>query len=190
MGFGNDLLCFPTLWPWHTFCIQRLMDIFLSLNRRTWMDTLNLTKLDLKFLLALASLVPIISFIAGVSIANSANASAVAPTNNYEPQYINASNNSLIVSETDDIERTPITKHYIVQAGLFSNKENANKLSISLAKKKLDTQIISENKNGVPIFRVIIGSFESEDRAKTYSDDIEQIHAIKLYVTATDSSKA
>lgn len=142
------------------------------------MDTLNLKKLDLKLLIALASLVPIISFMAGASIAND------------EPEYIKASNNSLRACETDDIERMPITKRHIVQAGSFSNKENANKLFNSLAKKKLDTQIISENKKGLPVFRVIIGSFESEDRAKTYSAEIEKIHAIKLYVTATDSSKA
>lgn len=157
------------------------------------MDTLNLTKSDLKLLLALVSLVPIISFMAGVFIANSHtlayNTSAIALTNNDEPQYIKASNNSLRVSETNNIEQTPITKRYIVQAGLFSNKENANKLSRSLAIKELDTQIISENKKGVPIFRVIIGSFESEDRAKTYLDYIEQIHEIKLYMAATDSSK-
>lgn len=169
------------------------------------MDSVNLSKSDLKRLFALVSAVPLLSFILGISVAN-----MISVTPGYSnPTSPNGDIDGLTVNSTSPPERvnfedahsalstglladtatTPMTKRYIVQAGLFSSEENAKRLSLALERKNLTTQIVSETGNDAPLFRVIVGSFALEDNAKALSESIQKSYAIKLYVADTETLK-
>jgi cell division septation protein DedD len=175
------------------------------------MEALNITKSDLKFLLVMSSIVPVLSFISGFYIANGQPVPGVhsayhaTPLTQIEDDNVSTAGlatekNEKPLTMTDDnissakattigkIKLAPITKRYIVQAGLFSDIKNAKKLSNSLLQKELDIQIIDENDNGIPVFRVIIGSFDSRESAQVLLQDIEQRHSIELYLTAINST--
>lgn len=167
------------------------------------MDSVNLSKSDLKRLFALSSAVPLLSFVLGICVANIASdtdtiSTSAAPDDDVyglqvqshsqiENQNFVASSATAIPHPVGDAISTPMIKRYIVQAGLFSSEENAKKLSLSLERKNLSTQIVSETRNDTSLFRVIVGSFASEDNAKALSESIEKSYSIRLYVADTDT---
>jgi len=176
------------------------------------MNTLSITKSDLKLILLMSSIIPVLSLISGFYIANSQanhglhsaittshtrvipnDASITAPakdSSDKQPTGINKNISALVLTSIGKINHAPTPKRYIVQAGLFSDINNAKKLSTSLLRKELNSQIIEDNKNDKPFFRVIIGSFESEASAQSRLQEIELSHAIKLYLTAISSTKS
>ena len=176
------------------------------------MDTLNLTKSELKILLLLSSLVPVLSFIGGVYFAyNPETVKLDVPAQtqvnaSIEPLHPGVINESIIEEESvtqtqqdesiladvETVEAEPVAmaKRYIVQAGLFMEIENARNLSDALLHQELDAQIIEDiDSKGLTVFRVVVGTFDTQEQAKTYQNSIEQIHAIKLYLTTTLSNK-
>lgn len=176
------------------------------------MNALKITKSDLKLLLLMSSIMPVLSLISGFYIANSqanhelhsditTSHTRVIPndigittpakdSSEKQPTGINKNISALVSTSIGKTNHTPIPKHYIVQAGLFSDINNAKKLLTSLLRKELDPKIIEDNKNGKPFFRVIIGSFESEASAQVRLQEIELSHAIKLYLTPISSTKS
>lgn len=176
------------------------------------MDTLNLTKSELKILLLLSSLVPVLSFVGGVYFAyNPAtveldSVEQVRASVGVEPQnsgviiepivekvavtQMQQEETILTDAETLGTDPVAIAPHYIVQAGLFMEIENARNLSDELTHQALGAQIIEDiDSKGLTVFRVVIGTFDTQEQAKTYQNSIEQAHAIKLYLTTTLSNK-
>jgi len=171
------------------------------------MDTLNLTKKEFKHLLTTSALVPVISLIAGIYIANSSFFAhsnqwqqATAPTT-IEPIVTYSTHDSTkkkvkaqepstgIPSKTtkEDGNNPPLLEtRYMVQAGLFADINNANDFLETLIQKEISAQIIEDKKNDTQVFRVIIGSFESQNYAEEYLKDIEGTYGIKLYLTTVN----
>ncbi|NVJ60451.1 MAG: SPOR domain-containing protein [Gammaproteobacteria bacterium] len=92
-------------------------------------------------------------------------------------------------SETQTITAA-VSDTYLVQAGAFSDPINANKFRTNLNFRKIPAAIMSDlNKNGSAIYRVIIGSFQSQTSADDYLQMIEQKHSISLYLISERTQK-
>ncbi len=85
--------------------------------------------------------------------------------------------------DTQAISFASAERHFIVQAGLFTERQNANKLLLNLHQKELKARIIEGIQQGFPTYRIIIGSFDSMENALHYSEFIQNNHNLRLYVT-------
>jgi cell division septation protein DedD len=63
---------------------------------------------------------------------------------------------------------------YTVKVGTFSSYENAKKLFDSLKSSGYDPKLIKESDQGKTLCHVIIGNFDSEDKAKQYGDTLRE----------------
>ena len=136
------------------------------------MDTLNLTKQDFKYLLAGCAIVPLISFIAGFHIA----------TNNTQSS-LDSSYQKSDVAESSHSSPALKTTQYALQAGLFTNINNAHKLKKSLEALEVDSVITKPIIEDINYFRVSVGSFKSREQAKKRLISLNKAHQLNFYVT-------
>ena len=169
------------------------------------MDGMSISKSDLKYLFLFASLVPILSFMMGFYIAKSTVGEAAALKSDKATALVKQDITKLdpankLVTEAPVLIGSPVAfcpevtgkaevvaKRYILQAGLFSTVENARKQTKFLIQSGLVPQIVSESINGANLFRVILGSHDSEETAKARAETIQQTYAIKIYVSDTSA---
>jgi cell division septation protein DedD len=71
---------------------------------------------------------------------------------------------------------------YSLQVGAFATMENAHGLKVKLAQQFPIVAITQANAGGKTIFRVHVGSFESQDRARAYGDSALAKKGIKFTV--------
>lgn len=162
------------------------------------MDALQLTKPDLRMLLGICSLVPVLSFIAGFSIANhvpgdtTTTKSLVAAPGVVEPDSSSESRYGLNDSDAQvqstlavrsDASPAPVLRRYMLQAGLFKSFNNAIKFKESLHDRDLQAQIIGDSGRDGSVFRVVVGSYGSREVAAKHLQAIYQSHSVKLYIS-------
>ena len=153
------------------------------------MESFNLTKKDCKLLLIAAVVLPIVCFIGGLYTATVTNADNVSP-GQMENSALRSSETAEKQLETDSIaaieqqsdkdESVFIHKHFIVQAGLFSELDNAKRFQKSLNKRDIEARLIE----GEGFYRVIVGSFYSIDDAKSFSQVVAKSHNLKVFITS------
>ncbi|TVZ38713.1 sporulation related protein [Alteromonadaceae bacterium 2753L.S.0a.02] len=169
------------------------------------MESLNLNKSDLKYLLVLIAFAPVLSFIGGAGftlIVNSvgqqpqnplavtelAPSIAVASAIEAEPlEIVSTEPVEVLEPVSEVVQRDSLEQQYIVQAGVFSSRKNARNMVDKLRELQLTAQVIREPSDGYTMYRVILGAFASPDRANDYSEKIKHSHQLPLYVTVTDS---
>jgi cell division septation protein DedD len=79
------------------------------------------------------------------------------------------------VDQSPTIKKLKIKKtRYTVKVGTFSSYENAKKLFDSLKSSGYEPQLIKESDQGKTLCHVIIGNFDSEDKAKQYGDTLRE----------------
>ncbi|HMD68973.1 MAG TPA: SPOR domain-containing protein [Chitinivibrionales bacterium] len=71
---------------------------------------------------------------------------------------------------------------YFLQVGAFGTMENAHGLKVKLAAQFPLVDITQANAGGKPIFRVHVGSFDSQDKARAYGDSALAKKGIKFTV--------
>jgi cell division septation protein DedD len=89
------------------------------------------------------------------------------------------------VDQSPTIKKPEVIKNttYTVKVGTFSSYENAKKLFDSLKSSGYEPQLIKESADGKTICHVIIGNFDSEDKAKQYGDTLrEKLPFVNDYV--------
>jgi len=167
------------------------------------MESLQLNKADIKYLLIVIAFLPICSFIGGVSFANllhtptQESASPVPQARELvleEP--FSAGLREVAYSElipeasmhAGDVERTASDKPFVVQAGLFSNRQNALNMLEQLEAQALASQIVREVRDDTTLYRVVLSAFASEDRAQAYAKKVRKSHQLALYVTQSSSA--
>ena len=179
------------------------------------MKKLNITKSDIKFLLIFASFLPTFGFVLGFYVASSQNNYATTDIveqsplpekqtlvseakeieTNISQTIANKSKNSdesnkivntQPISVTNTIEEKAFSGKYVLQAGLFSNASNAVKYSSSLMKKGLDVNIVEDRKLESPVYRVTVGTFDSEEKAIQELLSIEERYSLNLHMTKLD----
>lgn len=177
-------------------------DIFLSVNTKgIFMDTLQVSKHELKLFVIAAVIVPVLCFILGfysadknsISTSNqdrmigllisSANANTA---NGSKAPVIEQSNNDTAKTASKEIK--PST-NYLIQAGLYSNYQNATQYQATLLSNDIPTVISKTRRNGIPHYRVIIQSFESKQDASDFIIATKEKHNIDLYIAAINTEK-
>jgi cell division septation protein DedD len=80
------------------------------------------------------------------------------------------------VDQSPTIKKPEVIKKttYTVKVGTFSSYENAKKLFDSLKSSGYDPQLIKESDQGKTLCHVIIGNFDSEDKAKQYGNTLRE----------------
>lgn len=176
------------------------------------MDTFTFTKRDFVCLLAACTLLPLASFMAGFFIAGTSEPVAAMPhyleasapvedscplgaqeksdrdiqqlviLDRAEPEQI-PQQSADTVAELEPRTMPVANVQYLVQAGMFSKAKNAGKFVDVLARKGINAEIITSESEGVSYFRVVIGVFDSQDRADAQLSRLENRHSIELYVT-------
>lgn len=81
----------------------------------------------------------------------------------------------------------PSTKGYGVQVASLSNYENVLRQVADLQAKWFDNILLSVEKGQAkPIYKIILGSFDSEDAALSYKKDLLRKHKVKGFVVNLD----
>lgn len=174
------------------------------------MDTLSISKSEIKFMLVLSSIVPVVCFCLGFYFAggeptsypanltqknaampNQVETPSQAETVSLNRQIPDTSTQQLLVVTENTLTSEPLVsenkrvdeKRYVLQAGLFAEVKNAQKFLDLLAQKQLDAQISNGQRDGHAVFRVIVGRYSSKEEAQAFRHIIEQTHAVKLYLS-------
>lgn len=180
------------------------------------MDTLDLTKRDIVCVLAACTLIPVACFIAGFLIAGNTTAAAPAAPTSAVSAVIeqdeavsdlayDADDESLTLlaevpngeaeaadsipaePETPAIESAGPSEQYLVQAGLFSTAQNAERYVGTLARKGISAQVFDTQREGTRYYRVVIGTFAEVALADAYLMNVERLHNIDLYVARVEA---
>ncbi len=174
------------------------------------MDALNLTKRDIVCLLAASALIPVACFMAGFLIAGKAAYAAAVPvpadtaaivsreksdkplTLLAEMPANTAEPDTDVQLEVPESEAEAPARHtqYLVQAGLFSTAQNAERYVGTLARKGISARVIDAERSGARHYRVVIGTFPSRGQADTYLAGVERVHDIDLYVVRVQAPPA
>ena len=94
--------------------------------------------------------------------------------------------NTLAEPETPAIEPAGPGEQYLVQAGLFSSAQNAERYVGTLAGKGISAQVLDTQREGTRYYRVVIGTFAEEAQATAYLMDVERLHDIDLYLARVE----
>lgn len=89
------------------------------------------------------------------------------------------------IDQSPTIKKPEVIKktRYTVKVGTFSSYENAKKLFDSLKSSGYEPQLIKESDQGKTLCHVIIGNFDSKDKAKQYGDTLrEKLPFVNDYV--------
>ncbi|MDQ1329343.1 MAG: hypothetical protein QG641_2632 [Candidatus Poribacteria bacterium] len=94
------------------------------------------------------------------------------------------------VDQNSTIKKLKIKKtRYTVKVGTFSSYENAKKLFDSLKSSGYEPQLIKESDQGQTLCHVIVGNFDSENKAKQYGDTLrEKLPYVNDYMIRTYDS--
>ena len=171
------------------------------------MNTLLLSKKDTLSLLIASALLPTLCFIAGLYVANSFNTSNTTvqttktiPLTQHTPTNPEPANTVVLLEQpqnekkiSDEIEINdglseviipPLTTaYYVVQAGLFSNHQNAIQFQHGLLSKGIENHILASQEEGRHLYRIILNSFKSQDDAIQFQNNAKEKHNLDLYVT-------
>jgi cell division protein FtsN len=183
------------------------------------MNTFQLSKNELRVLIAASILLPLFCFVAGIYTTNNINQSNTATTSNITTavqtlplpavktleEIAPNTEVSLTSDEVDDVvaeksapvvtaNKTEIKKevpssYYVVQAGLFSHYINANQYQYKLHVKGIDTQILNTEKDGKASYRIVLDIFGSKNDALELLNAIKETQNIDLYVTEIEDNK-
>ena len=79
----------------------------------------------------------------------------------------------------------PLKANFGVQVASLANEEGVMKQIVNYGAKWFDTLInIEKGEDGATIYKVILGAFETEAKAKTYKSSLSRKHRIKGFVVA------
>jgi|GEM_PF-2550572 len=153
------------------------------------MNTFQLSKADLRILLASATFLPIIFFASGLYFANSfqsqnpVTTQPVAQTLSLitDTTAINQLSNEAETA-TSQLESTA-DPSFAVQAGVFSNPQNAFKYQHHLLSLGIDNTIQIDQNNGLNQYRIVLESFELQEQASQFIADMKQEHSLELHVS-------
>ncbi|WP_428607546.1 SPOR domain-containing protein [Sedimenticola sp.] len=168
------------------------------------MDALNLTKKDFRYLLAASATLPVICFVAGLYVATQIRSESMplSPTNYIATVQTHegvanqpAPPPDPLLSADADEQRTQATampdvaakpdlqpNRFIVQAGLFSNRANAEHLLATLNQRQIQAHLLDRQEAVLQVYRVILGSFDSREAAIQHAKKMLTDHHIALYV--------
>ncbi|MCK4234081.1 SPOR domain-containing protein [candidate division WOR-3 bacterium] len=71
---------------------------------------------------------------------------------------------------------------YCIQIGSFKNKESAKDLVFSFNKKGYETWLAATRKNGIKYYKVLIGEFDSKEKAKGFSKLFSEKEKIPFWI--------
>jgi len=154
------------------------------------MNTFQLSKKDLRILLASATFLPIIFFASGLYFANSFQ-SQNSVTTQPVAQTLSLTTDSTTIDKLNNEAETPVPSQlestavpsFTVQAGVFSNPQNAFKYQHHLLSLGIDNTIQIDQNNGLNQYRIMLESFELQEQASQFISDMKQEHSLELYVS-------
>ena len=173
------------------------------------MISIQLSKTDVKQIVIVSALLPIICFVSGFFISSAFSSAATyqdrpnstpltSTTNNTTirntsadktKEYSRTGTSTEIMTQTSNSQLTGNNKaaleknHYIVQAGIFSKFENAEKLQLQLHQTGLETKIVDSLNNNEIMHSVSLHAFPSKKDASNYLNQIKEQHDVDLYIS-------
>ncbi len=171
------------------------------------MDTLTIDKSDIKFVLILATLAPIFSFIAGalsVHISSSSESAITTPVSlakvehfRQEPAQATVADARAVAPALErskkvnrvSVPQSKYSKQYVVQAGVFSQRKNARAFAQSLKQAALSARVVRDFADGSIVYRVNVASFDTELKAKEFTQMLLKSHELDLYITYSNASR-
>ncbi|MBK8955956.1 MAG: SPOR domain-containing protein [Saprospiraceae bacterium] len=95
--------------------------------------------------------------------------------------FLNADETARNKKSETDFQETTVglsiheTGNFALQAGVFSQKENAESLALNLIEKyQIDIRIAEETRKDKKLFKVIAGQFETQEEAKLFQDFLQR----------------
>lgn len=164
------------------------------------MDNFSLTRNELKGLLALAALLPVICFVVGFytafatqldpePITTAPQTAAIANPQNTAPQQQQPSKPQPVKHATrpEPVVTPPVDRPFLVQAGLFSSHANALAFQKELTRQGLDAQILNTQRHNAPLYRIVLHRAETKAEARRYIATIQQQHQLEVFLTKLES---
>ncbi len=171
------------------------------------MDGFNLTRNELKGLLGIAALLPVLCFVSGFFIARMDGSDqapreraaqpalaqiaptvettaisapiAAAPKPHRDTPAIPAPRATVPPSVSDLM---PVQTTYLVQAGLFSSEDNARGYIADLESRGLKAGIVEAHQQERTLYRIVLERFASEAQARQFIVAVQQHQPIELFV--------
>ena len=173
------------------------------------MISIQLSKTDVKQIVIGSALLPIICFVSGFFISSAFSPAAKHQDTPSSTPLTSTTNNTTIrntsADKTKEYSRTGTStesmtqdsnsqltennkaaleeNRYIVQAGIFSKLENAEKLQLKLHQTGLETKIVGNLNNNQRMHSVSLHAFPSKKDASNFLNQIKEQHDVDLYIS-------